>query len=60
MISSDDINLVGLVSGFQTIVAAMSTLAPPVQVTCPENQRRIEYITNLANQKNFEFTPVSI
>ncbi|KAI5628966.1 guanine nucleotide-binding protein G(s) subunit alpha isoform X2, partial [Silurus asotus] len=40
----------------ETIVAAMTTLAPPVQVACPENQRRIEYITNLPNQKNFEFT----
>ncbi|MGH0165467.1 UNVERIFIED_CONTAM: hypothetical protein FKN15_063622 [Acipenser sinensis] len=40
----------------ETIVAAMSTLAPPVQLASPENQFRIEYILNLVNQKDFEFT----
>ncbi|XP_036427521.1 guanine nucleotide-binding protein G(s) subunit alpha isoform X1 [Colossoma macropomum] len=40
----------------ETIVTAMSTLTPPVQVACPENQFRIQYILNLANQKDFEFT----
>ncbi|MGH0184826.1 UNVERIFIED_CONTAM: hypothetical protein FKN15_015902 [Acipenser sinensis] len=43
----------------ETIVAAMSTLAPPVQLASPENQFRIEYILNLVNQKDFEFTAVS-
>ncbi|XP_051567798.1 guanine nucleotide-binding protein G(s) subunit alpha isoform X1 [Myxocyprinus asiaticus] len=42
-----------------TIVTAMSMLAPPVQLACPANQFRIDYILNLANQKDFEFTPVS-
>ncbi|XP_041080879.1 guanine nucleotide-binding protein G(s) subunit alpha-like isoform X1 [Polyodon spathula] len=40
----------------ETIVAAMSTLTPPVQLASPENQFRIEYILNLVNQKDFEFT----
>ncbi|KAL7833191.1 hypothetical protein SRHO_G00302090 [Serrasalmus rhombeus] len=40
----------------ETIVSAMSTLTPPVQLACPENQFRIQYILNLANQKDFEFT----
>uniref|UniRef100_A0A672GNX4 Guanine nucleotide-binding protein G(s) subunit alpha n=1 Tax=Salarias fasciatus TaxID=181472 RepID=A0A672GNX4_SALFA len=39
----------------QTIVTAMSTLTPPVQLACPDNQYRIEYILNLVNQKDFEF-----
>lgn len=57
---ADTVDRVHLVSCFQTIVAAMSTLAPPIQVAFPDNQRRLEYITNLPNQKNFEFTSVSI
>uniref|UniRef100_A0AAR2J0M0 Guanine nucleotide-binding protein G(s) subunit alpha n=1 Tax=Pygocentrus nattereri TaxID=42514 RepID=A0AAR2J0M0_PYGNA len=40
----------------ETIVTAMNTLTPPVQLACPENQRRIEYILNLSSQKDFEFT----
>lgn len=43
----------------QTIVTAMSTLTPPVQLACPQNQYRIEYILNLVNQKDFEFPSVS-
>ncbi|XP_061075059.1 guanine nucleotide-binding protein G(s) subunit alpha isoform X4 [Conger conger] len=39
----------------ETIVTAMGTLVPPVQLANPENQFRIEYILNLANQKDFEF-----
>uniref|UniRef100_A0A665UFE2 Guanine nucleotide-binding protein G(s) subunit alpha n=1 Tax=Echeneis naucrates TaxID=173247 RepID=A0A665UFE2_ECHNA len=39
----------------ETIVTAMSNLTPPVQLACPENQYRIEYILNLVNQKDFEF-----
>lgn len=38
----------------------MNNLAPPVQLACPENQQRIEYIINFSNQKDFEFTSVSI
>uniref|UniRef100_A0A665UG55 Guanine nucleotide-binding protein G(s) subunit alpha n=1 Tax=Echeneis naucrates TaxID=173247 RepID=A0A665UG55_ECHNA len=39
---------------WQTIVTAMSNLTPPVQLACPENQYRIEYILNLVNQKDFD------
>ncbi|XP_066558234.1 GNAS complex locus isoform X2 [Amia ocellicauda] len=41
----------------ETIVTAMSTLAPPVQLAGPENQFRIDYVLNLVNQKDFEFPP---
>lgn len=44
----------------QTIVTAMNSLVPPVQLACPANQFRIEYILNLTNQKDVEFTPVRI
>lgn len=44
----------------QTIVTAMNSLVPPVQLACPANQFRIEYILNLTNQKDFEFTSVRI
>uniref|UniRef100_A0A4W4GTJ7 Guanine nucleotide-binding protein G(s) subunit alpha n=1 Tax=Electrophorus electricus TaxID=8005 RepID=A0A4W4GTJ7_ELEEL len=40
----------------ETIVTAMSNLAPPVKLAYPANQFRIEYVLNLANQKDFEFT----
>lgn len=43
----------------QTIVTAMSTLTPPVQLACPENRHRIEYILNLVSQKDFDFPSVS-
>uniref|UniRef100_A0AAQ6IHS5 Guanine nucleotide-binding protein G(s) subunit alpha n=1 Tax=Anabas testudineus TaxID=64144 RepID=A0AAQ6IHS5_ANATE len=39
----------------ETIVTAMSNLTPPVQLACPENQYRIEYILSLVSQKDFEF-----
>ncbi|MED6278187.1 hypothetical protein CHARACLAT_021115, partial [Characodon lateralis] len=39
----------------ETIVTAMSTLTPPVQLACPENQYKIEYVLNLVNQKDFDF-----
>lgn len=45
---------------FQTIVTAMNNLVPPVQLACPANKFRLEYILNLTNQKDFEFTPVRI
>ncbi len=38
----------------------MSVLVPPVRLACTANKLRIDYILNLANQKDFEFTPVSI
>ncbi|KAA0712724.1 Guanine nucleotide-binding protein G(s) subunit alpha [Triplophysa tibetana] len=40
----------------ETIVSAMSALVPPVQLACQANRFRIEYILNLVNQKDFEFT----
>uniref|UniRef100_A0A8C5AAA3 Guanine nucleotide-binding protein G(s) subunit alpha n=1 Tax=Gadus morhua TaxID=8049 RepID=A0A8C5AAA3_GADMO len=43
------------VNGFNTIVAAMSTLTPPCQLACPANQSRIKYLTNLMNRKDYEF-----
>uniref|UniRef100_H2SJB9 Guanine nucleotide-binding protein G(s) subunit alpha n=1 Tax=Takifugu rubripes TaxID=31033 RepID=H2SJB9_TAKRU len=43
------------VNGFNTIVLAMSTLTPPVQLACPDNRHRIEYILSLVSQKDFEF-----
>lgn len=51
--------LLGFVCLWQTIVTAMSTLTPPVQLACPENRYRIEYILNLVTQKDFEFPSVS-
>ncbi|KAG5279463.1 hypothetical protein AALO_G00078060 [Alosa alosa] len=39
----------------ETIVTAMGTLAPPLQLACPASQWRMEYILNLANQKDFDF-----
>ncbi|XP_063072063.1 guanine nucleotide-binding protein G(s) subunit alpha-like isoform X2 [Engraulis encrasicolus] len=41
----------------ETIVAAMGSLAPPVPVASPANQRCIEYISRLSSQKDFDFTP---
>lgn len=38
---------------------AMSTLTPPVQLACPDNRHRIEYILNLV-KKDFEFPSVSV
>uniref|UniRef100_A0A8C5TS96 Guanine nucleotide-binding protein G(s) subunit alpha n=1 Tax=Malurus cyaneus samueli TaxID=2593467 RepID=A0A8C5TS96_9PASS len=43
----------------ETIVTAMGNLAPPVELANPENQFRIDYILNLANQIDFDFPPVS-
>uniref|UniRef100_A0A671QTX7 Guanine nucleotide-binding protein G(s) subunit alpha n=1 Tax=Sinocyclocheilus anshuiensis TaxID=1608454 RepID=A0A671QTX7_9TELE len=40
----------------ETVVTAMSVLVPPVRLACPANKFRIDYILNLANQKDFEFT----
>uniref|UniRef100_A0A674EEI3 Guanine nucleotide-binding protein G(s) subunit alpha n=1 Tax=Salmo trutta TaxID=8032 RepID=A0A674EEI3_SALTR len=44
----------------ETIVAAMNTLTPPVQLASQHNQYRIQYVLNLVNQKDFEFTSVSM
>ncbi|KAJ3586529.1 hypothetical protein NHX12_012926 [Muraenolepis orangiensis] len=32
----------------------MTILTPPVQLACPQNQHRIEYVLNLVNHKDFE------
>ncbi|XP_039353892.1 guanine nucleotide-binding protein G(s) subunit alpha isoform X5 [Mauremys reevesii] len=40
----------------ETIVTAMGNLAPPVELANPENQFRIDYILNLANQIDFDFS----
>ncbi|XP_013907641.1 PREDICTED: guanine nucleotide-binding protein G(s) subunit alpha isoform X1 [Thamnophis sirtalis] len=39
----------------ETIVTAMGNLAPPVELANAENQFRIDYILNLANQIDFDF-----
>uniref|UniRef100_A0A3P9HL77 Guanine nucleotide-binding protein G(s) subunit alpha n=3 Tax=Oryzias TaxID=8089 RepID=A0A3P9HL77_ORYLA len=39
----------------ETVVTAMNTLTPPVQLASPGNKHRVEYILNLVNQKDFEF-----
>ncbi|KAJ8332695.1 hypothetical protein SKAU_G00424840 [Synaphobranchus kaupii] len=39
----------------ETIVTAMSMLVPPVLLGCPTNKTSMEYILNLATQKDFEF-----
>ncbi|KAG8131673.1 hypothetical protein E2320_009582 [Naja naja] len=41
----------------ETIVTAMGNLAPPVELANAENQFRIDYILNLANQIDFDFPP---
>ncbi|XP_025060481.1 guanine nucleotide-binding protein G(s) subunit alpha isoform X1 [Alligator sinensis] len=41
----------------ETIVTAMGNLAPPVELANPENQFRIDYILNLANQIDFDYPP---
>ncbi|XP_078507964.1 guanine nucleotide-binding protein G(s) subunit alpha isoform X3 [Lissotriton helveticus] len=40
----------------ETIVTAMGNLAPPVELSNPANQFRIDYILNLANHKDFDFS----
>uniref|UniRef100_A0AAV2LVM1 Guanine nucleotide-binding protein G(s) subunit alpha n=1 Tax=Knipowitschia caucasica TaxID=637954 RepID=A0AAV2LVM1_KNICA len=39
----------------ETVVAAMTTLSPPVPLACPQNQHRIQYVLNLASHKDFHF-----
>ncbi|OCT62468.1 hypothetical protein XELAEV_18043550mg [Xenopus laevis] len=41
----------------ETIVTAMCNLSPPVELANPENQFRIDYILNLPNHKDFDFSP---
>lgn len=47
------------INPFQTIVAAMSNLVPPVELANPENQFRVDYILSVMNVPNFDFPPVS-
>lgn len=51
--------LTALLNHFQTIVAAMSNLVPPVELANPENQFRVDYILSVMNVPNFDFPPVS-
>ncbi|XP_066443329.1 guanine nucleotide-binding protein G(s) subunit alpha isoform X2 [Eleutherodactylus coqui] len=39
----------------ETIVTAMGNLSPPVELANPDNQFRIDYITNLPSHKDFDF-----
>lgn len=48
-----------LLNPFQTIVAAMSSLVPPVELANPENQFRVDYILSVMNVPDFDFPPVS-
>lgn len=45
------------INPFQTIVAAMSNLVPPVELANPENQFRVDYILSVMNVPNFDFPP---
>lgn len=48
-----------LLTPLQTIVAAMSSLVPPVELANPENQFRVDYILSVMNVPDFDFPPVS-
>ncbi|KAM9296164.1 guanine nucleotide-binding protein G(s) subunit alpha isoform 1-T1 [Gastrophryne carolinensis] len=39
----------------ETIVTAMGNLSPPVELASPDNQFRIDYISNLPSHKDFDF-----
>ncbi|XP_060616217.2 guanine nucleotide-binding protein G(s) subunit alpha-like [Anolis sagrei] len=41
----------------ETIVRAMESLKPPVELANPENQFRIDYILNVSSQPDFDFPP---
>uniref|UniRef100_A0A4W3GJD5 Uncharacterized protein n=1 Tax=Callorhinchus milii TaxID=7868 RepID=A0A4W3GJD5_CALMI len=41
-----------------TIVSAMSTLIPPVQLANPQHQFRLDYIRSIAPLSDFEYTQV--
>lgn len=43
-----------------TITGAMSTLNPPVQLSDPDNQWRVDYIQDVASQPDFDYPPVCI
>ena len=38
----------------------MSTLNPPVPLENPDNQFRVDYMQDVASQKDFDYPPVSI
>lgn len=42
-----------------TITGAMSTLNPPVQLSDPDNQWRVDYIQDVASQPDFDYPPVN-
>ena len=44
----------------QTVIDAMSTLDPPIEITNPESLERAKYITDVVAKPSFiDFTPVS-
>lgn len=57
--SGSAVPLTALLTRFQTIVAAMSNLVPPVELANPENQFRVDYILSVMNVPDFDFPPVS-
>ncbi|KAM9296165.1 guanine nucleotide-binding protein G(s) subunit alpha isoform 2-T2 [Gastrophryne carolinensis] len=44
----------------ETIVTAMGNLSPPVELASPDNQFRIDYISNLPSHKDFDFPAVIV
>lgn len=58
-LSDSPVPLTSLLTHFQTIVAAMSNLVPPVELANPENQFRVDYILSVMNVPDFDFPPVS-
>ena len=46
-------------SVFQTIISAMSILTPPMPLSNPDNQFRVDYIKNIAPLSDFEYTEVT-
>ncbi|ELK04348.1 Guanine nucleotide-binding protein G(s) subunit alpha isoforms XLas [Pteropus alecto] len=46
-----------LKEAIETIVAAMSSLVPPVELANPENQFRVDYILSVMNVPDFDFPP---
>uniref|UniRef100_A0A452T378 Guanine nucleotide-binding protein G(s) subunit alpha n=1 Tax=Ursus maritimus TaxID=29073 RepID=A0A452T378_URSMA len=55
--SDGAVPLTALLTRFQTIVAAMSNLVPPVELANPENQFRVDYILSVMNVPDFDFPP---
>lgn len=52
--------LLVIVCVFQTIVAAMTTLTPPIPLGNPGNEFRLEYVKSIAPLSDFEYTEVPL